>query len=68
MIAGFALIAYPARHGSSGVMSFMVNQDGVVRQKNLGPGTTSIAAGLSTYNPDASWDAVPDPVRITAGR
>jgi hypothetical protein len=68
MIAGFALIAYPARHGSSGVMSFMVNQDGVVRQRNLGADTTSIAASLSTYNPDASWEPVPDPVRITAGR
>ena len=63
MIAGFALLAWPADHGVSGVMSFVVNQQGKVFQKNLGPKTSEIAAALTRYDPDASWtetnDAVP---------
>lgn len=58
MIAGFALIAYPARYGASGIMSFIVNQDGIVYQKNLGHNTATIATGLKSYNPDASWKRV----------
>ncbi|HME38653.1 MAG TPA: DUF2950 domain-containing protein [Steroidobacteraceae bacterium] len=52
---GFALIAYPAVYGSSGVMSFIVNQDGVVYQKDLGPETTKIAGDISQFNADSSW-------------
>lgn len=55
MIGGFAVIAFPARYGASGIMSFMVNQDGVVYEKNLGKNTATIAARMTTYNPDASW-------------
>ena len=55
MIGGFAVIAYPARYGVSGVMSFMVNQDGVVYEQNLGKNTTAIASKMTTFNPDASW-------------
>jgi len=55
MIGGFAVIAYPARYGVSGVMSFMVNQDGVVHEKNLGKNTAAIASRMTAYNPDASW-------------
>lgn len=55
MIGGFAVIAYPARYGSSGVMSFIVNQDGVVYEKNLGADTTAMASRMTTFNPDASW-------------
>ena len=55
MLGGFAVIAYPARYGSSGVMSFIVNQDGVVYEKNLGANTAAIASRMTTYNPDASW-------------
>jgi hypothetical protein len=55
MIGGFAVLAYPARYGASGVMSFMVNYEGVVYEKNLGRGTTAAAAGMTTFNPDASW-------------
>ena len=55
MIGGFAVIAYPARYGISGVMSFMVNQDGVVYEQNLGKNTTAIASKRTTFNPDASW-------------
>ena len=55
MTGGFALIAYPARYGVSGIMSFMVNQDGLVYEKNLGKRTAAIAAKMTTFNPDSSW-------------
>jgi len=54
-IGGFAMIATPARHGVSGLMSFIVNHDGVVFSKNLGPRTTQLASGIRSFNPDASW-------------
>jgi len=59
MVFGFALVAYPAEYGNSGVMSFIVNHDGKVFQKNLGSNTASIAKGMKEYNPDSSWTAVP---------
>ena len=55
MIGGFAVLAYPAYYGSSGVMSFMVNHEGVVYEKNLGRGTKAIAAGMTSFNPDGGW-------------
>jgi len=55
MIGGFAVVAYPARYGVSGVMTFIVNQDGVVYQKDLGPDTAKLALGMKTYNPDNTW-------------
>ena len=55
MIAGFALVAWPAEWGNTGVMTFIVNQQGQVYQKNLGPKTASIAQGMTTYDPDGSW-------------
>jgi hypothetical protein len=58
MIAGYALIAYPAKWGSSGVMTFIVNQQGRVYQKNLGPKTTKLAAAITEYDPDPSWKLV----------
>ncbi len=58
MIAGFALLAVPADYGVSGVMTFVVNQQGKVFQKNLGPKTAEIAAAMSRYDPDASWTEV----------
>ena len=58
MIAGFALLAVPADYGVSGVMTFVVNQQGKVYQKNLGPKTAEIAAAISRYDPDASWTEV----------
>jgi len=61
MVAGFALIAFPARHGDSGIMSFMVNQDGVVYQKNLGRDTESVARKMTNFNPDPSWAKAPLP-------
>jgi len=52
---GFALIAYPAIYGDSGVMTFLVNQHGIVFEKNLGPHTQAIAKAMTEYNPDKSW-------------
>jgi hypothetical protein len=51
--------AYPARHGVSGVMSFPVNQVGVVYEQNLGEQTTEIASKMTTFHPDATWRQVP---------
>lgn len=58
MIAGYALIAWPAKYGSSGVMTFMVNQQGEIYEKDLGPNTSDIASSISIYNPDSSWKSV----------
>jgi hypothetical protein len=58
MIGGFAMIAYPDEYGVSGVMTFMVNHDGVVYQKDLGPDSASIAEGMKTFNPDNTWEKV----------
>jgi hypothetical protein len=58
MIGGFALVAWPAAYGNTGVMTFVVNQDGVVYQKDLGPGTAAAAAKITVFNPDKSWKAL----------
>lgn len=58
MIAGHALVAYPDKWGSSGVMTFIVNQQGRVYQKNLGPKTAQIAGAMTEYDPDPSWTIV----------
>jgi len=55
MIGGYALAAYPARWGASGVMTFICNHDGVVYQKDLGEKTADIATKMKQFNPDASW-------------
>ena len=55
MVAGYALVAYPARWGVSGVMTFIVNQRGRVYQKNLGPKTAEIARRMKAYNPNLTW-------------
>jgi hypothetical protein len=55
MIAGFALVAWPAQWSNTGVMTFIVNQQGKVYQKNLGPKTAKIAAAMTTYDPDDTW-------------
>ena len=58
MIGGFALIAYPARYGVSGVMTFVVNHDASVYQKDLGPATASTAAAIQSFDPDSTWTRV----------
>jgi Protein of unknown function (DUF2950) len=60
MIGGFALVAYPARYGGSGVMTFICNHDGVVFQKNLGHDTPAVAAKMTVYNPDSTWSKTND--------
>ena len=56
MIGGFAMVAYPAEYGNSGVMTFMVNQDDVVYQKDLGKDTEKIATAMKKFDPDKSWE------------
>ena len=58
MIGGFALVAYPAQYGNSGIMTFIVNQDGIVYQKNLGKDTVKIAQAIRVFDPDKTWKKV----------
>lgn len=58
MIGGFALVAYPAEYGNSGVMTFVVSHGGGVFQKDLGPNTRSIAQRMTAFNPDHTWKKV----------
>jgi hypothetical protein len=58
MTNGFAILAFPAEYGGSGVMTFMINQDGVIVQKDLGPDTAKLASEMVEYNPDQSWQEV----------
>ena len=59
LYGGFALVAYPAEYRSSGVMTFLVNHEGVVFQKDLGKDTASMARAMKRYDPDPSWTRVP---------
>ncbi|MBV1700095.1 MAG: DUF2950 family protein [Hyphomicrobiales bacterium] len=58
MIGGFALVAYPAEYRNSGVMTFIVNYEGTVFQKDLGPDTAAAARAISAYNPGKGWTKV----------
>jgi hypothetical protein len=58
MIGGFGLLAWPAEYRVSGVKTFMVNQDGVIYEKDLGPSTTAVAQALNVFNPDNTWQRV----------
>jgi hypothetical protein len=58
MIGGFALVAFPAQYGVSGVMTFIVNHDGIVYQKDLGPNTAALARAMKQFNPDKTWQKV----------
>ena len=60
MTAGFAAIAWPAKYGNSGIMSFLVSQPGIVFQKDLGPETDAAAVATTSYDPDSSWIPTPD--------
>ena len=55
MLGGFAVIAYLSRYGVSGVMSCIVNQDGLLYEKDLGKKTKAVASGMRTFNPDRTW-------------
>jgi hypothetical protein len=61
MIAGFALVAFPAHWGESGVMTFIVNQWGKVYECNLGEQSAEIAGAMTSFDPDPSWTPVPEP-------
>jgi hypothetical protein len=58
MIGGFAVIAWPVRYGETGVMTFIVNHDGVLYEKDLGPQTAARASAIKRFDPDASWQKV----------
>ena len=60
MIGGFALVAYPAEYGNSGVMTFVVNHQGIVYQKDLGPRTDRAVASMQSFNPGSGWQRVSD--------
>jgi len=57
-IGGFAVVAFPAKYGNSGVMTFLVNHDGTVYQKNLGKNTAKTAKEMKAFDPDSSWKKV----------
>jgi hypothetical protein len=67
MIGGFALVAYPAEYRNSGVMTFLVNHRGDVYEKDLGPNTAHIVAGITAFNPDHTWRRVTDAAQPPAG-
>ena len=58
MVGGFAFVAYPAEYGNSGVMTFIINQDGVLLQKDLGKTTTETATAMTKFDPDPDWKIV----------
>jgi len=58
MILGFAMVAYPAEYGNSGIMTFIVNQDGIIYQKNLAKNTKRIAEAMKIFDPDKTWGKV----------
>ena len=55
MVGGFALLAYPAEYGNSGIMSFIVNHDGIVYQRDLGDDTDAIARAMTEFDPGPGW-------------
>ncbi len=67
MTEGFAFLAYPAEYRSSGAMTFIVNGDGVVYQKDLGKQTDVLARAMKEYNPNSSWQKAEEQTEETAG-
>lgn len=61
MIAGFALVAWPGQWDNSGIMTFIVNQQGKIYEKNLGPKTAARARAMTTYDPDSTWKLTNEP-------
>jgi hypothetical protein len=66
MIGGFGVVAYPASYGSSGVMTFITNHDGVLYEKDLGKDTAAIAQRMTKFDPDPTWKRVDEKV-LAAG-
>ena len=67
MLAGVGMIAYPAEYGTSGITSFVVNHDGVVYQKDMGPETGSVVGAITAFNPDDTWQRVEIPTSVATG-
>jgi len=61
MVKGFAFVAYPAAYGTSGIMTFITNQDGLLLQQDLGPDTAKTATAMTRYDPDSGWNPIPEP-------
>jgi hypothetical protein len=61
MVLGFGLVAYPAKYGASGIMSFIINQEGVIYEKDLGPETATAAAAMTVFDPDDTWRRYQEP-------
>jgi len=61
MIAGYALVAYPGKWGSSGIMTFIINQQGRIYERNLGPRSVEVAGTITEYDPDPTWKLVKEP-------
>ena len=58
MTGGFAVLAYPAQYRDSGIMTFIINQNGVLLQKDVGPTTDEVASAMTEFNPDNTWKPV----------
>lgn len=58
MTGGFAYLAYPAKYGDTGIKTFLINQDGVVYEKDLGKDTANVAKAMTGFNPDSTWTAL----------
>jgi len=56
MIGGFAFVVYPAEYGNSGVMTFMINHDGVLLEKDFGKTTAQTATAMTEFDPDSGWN------------
>ena len=67
MTRGFALVAWPARYGSSGVMTFLINQFGVLYEKDLGADTASVAGEMTVFDPDQTWAIVSPDAQLLPG-
>lgn len=63
MVLGFALVAYPAKYGASGIMTFIVNQEGVIYEKDLGEETAGTAAAMTSFDPDGTWRRYDEPAK-----
>jgi len=66
LTGGFALLAYPAEYGMTGVMTFLVNHEGLVWQRNFGDKTAELAAAITQFNPDSSWTPIPTDDHVSA--
>jgi hypothetical protein len=61
MIAGYGMVAYPAVYGETGVMTFIVNHNGVIYQRDLGAQTAKVAGSMNSFDPSKGWTAVEEP-------